>query len=83
MTATKRQFWTTGEEARLRALYPDTPMVALRSILQRTESAIYTRAKVLGLKRSDAFLTGEHSGRLHAGSPQGVATRFKRKAMSE
>lgn len=77
MNASKRQFWTTGDEARLRALYPDTPMPALKCILQRTESAIYTRAKVLGLKRSAAFLTGEHSGRLRSGSTLGAATWFK------
>lgn len=73
-------FWTTQEEARLCALYPNTPMAALVSLFGRSATAIYTRARVLGIKRSAEFLSGEHAGRLRSGNSRGQATRFKAKA---
>lgn len=73
-------FWTTQEEVRLRALYPDTPMPALLAVFGRSRTAITTRARVLGIKRSAAFLSGEHSGRLCPGHGRGRATQFKAKA---
>lgn len=74
----RRGAWTTGEESRLRSLYPNTPIAQLVSILNRPVSAIYGKAKHLGLKRSDEFKASEHSGRLRAKNSSGVATRFKK-----
>lgn len=74
----RRGAWTTGEESRLRSLYPNTPMAQLMSVLNRPMSAIYGKAKHLGLKRSDEFKASEHSGRMRAKNNAGVATRFKK-----
>lgn len=76
-------WWTTAQEAYLRKAYPDTPMAQLVSALQRSATAIQKRAEVLGVKRSAAFLASEHGGRLRPGTTRGMATRFKRKAVSE
>jgi hypothetical protein len=77
-TNSRRRFWTTAEESRLRALYPNTPMPELMSQLDRPKAAIYGKAKDLGLKRSAEFLEGEHSGRLRRGGSQGTSTRFQK-----
>lgn len=46
-----RRPWTTGELARLREFYPNTPMVQLSSMLGRTVSSIHGKAQDLGLRR--------------------------------
>ncbi|SDJ18807.1 hypothetical protein [Pseudomonas abietaniphila] len=68
--------WTGGQEAYLRASYPDVPMVKLMAVLRRSATAIQARAKVLGLKRSAAFLAGDHGGRMRPGDARGLSTRF-------
>lgn len=73
-----KRFWTTGEELQLRGLYPNTPIAQLMGILNRPMSAIYGKAKSLGLKRSPEFKASEHSGRLRAENNPGMATRFKK-----
>ncbi len=75
---TNRRFWTTGELDRLKSLYPNTPMDDLVRLLNRPVSAIYGKAKELGVKRSADFLAGEHSGRMRAGDRRGLATRFQK-----
>ena len=77
-STTRRRFWTTAEVSRLAALYADTPMTQLQAMLGRPKSAIYGKAKELGLKRSAEFLASEHSGRLRQGHESGVATRFQK-----
>lgn len=77
--AQRRAFWTTGEETRLRNLYPDTPMSELMKIFNRPVPAIYGKAKQLGLRRSPEFQASEHSGRIRAENNPGTATRFKKK----
>lgn len=77
-TTKHRRFWTTAEVSRLAALYPDTPMIQLQEMLGRPKSAIYGKAKELGLKRSAEFLASEHSGRLRRDNNPGVATRFQK-----
>jgi hypothetical protein len=61
--ATPKVFWTTAQEAYLRAGYGDTPMGELMAVLGRPATAIQARAKVLGIKRSASFLASEHGGR--------------------
>lgn len=74
--ATPKVFWTLAQEAYLRAGYGDTPMGELTAALGRPATAIHARARVLGLKRSAAFLAGEHGGRVRSGDERGKATRF-------
>ena len=66
--------WDEGLDKLLTVLYQNTPMPKLVSILGRTERAIYSRANLLGIKRSQAFLEGEHGGRLRG--DEGKETRF-------
>lgn len=73
-----RRFWTTGELDSLKSLYPNTPMDDLARLLNRPVSAIYGKAKELGVKRSADFLAGEYSGRVRAGNRRGLATRFQK-----
>jgi hypothetical protein len=73
---TPKQFWTCPQEAYLRASYAEVPMGQLMAVLSRPATAIQARAKVLGLKRSAAFLAGEHGGRMRPGDERGRATHF-------
>jgi len=68
--------WTTREQERFKALYPDTPMPVLIELFGRADTALQTRAKVLGVRRSAAFLASEHGGRLRPGDERSRATRF-------
>ncbi len=77
-STSRRRFWTTAEVSRLQALYADTPMTQLQETFRRPKSAIYGKAKELGLKRSAEFLASEHSGRLRQGHESGIATRFQK-----
>jgi hypothetical protein len=72
-----RRFWTTGEIARLKILYPNTPMNELMALLNRPAAAITAKARDLGVKRSSAFFESEHSGRVKSGNKRGLSTRFK------
>lgn len=69
--------WTSSEEARLRALYPDTPMHHMVVIFERTDRQIYQKARSLGLRRSAEYLASPASGRMLPGSTRGGATRFR------
>jgi hypothetical protein len=60
---TSRRFWTTVELDKLKSLYPNTPMDDLVRLLNRSDRAIYAKAKELRLKRSAAYSASEHSGR--------------------
>ena len=72
-----RRHWTQPEEQLLTQLYPDTPMPALIQQLGFTASAIYQKARSLGLHRSPEYLASEHACRLRKGDNVGAATRFK------
>lgn len=45
--------WSDAAEDKLRALYATTPLPRLAFLLKRTEKAVRSRAKVLGLRRSN------------------------------
>lgn len=57
-TSNRRQ-WTQPEEQLLTQFYPDTPMPALIQRLGFTASAIYQKARSLGLRRSEQYLASE------------------------
>lgn len=58
----KRRLWTAVEDRFLRIYYPDGDTSRMAAVLGRTESAVWQRARLLGLLKSDAFLTnvGKH-----------------------
>ncbi|MEB3843481.1 HNH endonuclease signature motif containing protein [Pseudomonas guariconensis] len=72
-----RRFWTDAEVARLRALYPDTPMPDLVRTFNRPDHAIYNKAHALGLARSAEYLASEHACRLRREDSPGLEYRFK------
>lgn len=71
-----RRQWSAGEDRSLCELYPGTPMPELLRLFGGTASAIYQRARTLGVKRSDAYLASAHGCRLRQDDNPGVATRF-------
>jgi hypothetical protein len=69
-----RRFWTTAEEALLRAQYPNTPTKNLARQLRRPLSSVYQHAASLGLTKSAAYLASPAAGRTNG--RQGIGTRF-------
>lgn len=72
-----RRRWTAGEDVLLCAQFPGRPSADVARDLGRTEKAVHARAHKLGLRKSAAYLLGEHAsqrdGRL---IEAGAATRF-------
>lgn len=69
--------WSAAEEAVVRAEFPNTRTADLAGRLGRTTTAVQNFAYMLGLRKSQVFLYGQESGRLHAGEPRGVEFRFQ------
>jgi hypothetical protein len=74
-----RVYWTAADLATLTARYADTRTADLAVELGRPEAAIYSKARVLGLSKSEAFLASDKSGRVQRGkqNPAMRATQFK------
>jgi hypothetical protein len=74
-----RAHWTAAELDVLVARYADTRTADLAAELGHTETAVYQRAYKLGLKKSEAFLASENSGRIQRGKqdPGMRASQFK------
>ncbi len=70
--------WSEKDEAKLIALYPDTPMPDLIKAFGRPYWSIYNKAYLLGLKRSEAYLASEHACRLRRENNPGTGTRFQK-----
>lgn len=77
--APARQFWTAADDAILRARYPDEPAAATGRAMNRSLSAIYGRAALLGLHKSAAFMESDKSGRVQRGKQCAtmIASQFK------
>lgn len=71
--------WTPERERLLRGLYADTPAQAVAKVLGCTQQTVYSKAQQLGLRKSDAFLASQISGRIQRGrsDPRMTATQFK------
>lgn len=74
----KRRIWTPAEDEQLRLLYPDSSAATVAAWFACSTASVYSRANVLGLKKSAAFLTSSASGRIVAGSSVGADGRFKK-----
>lgn len=72
-----RQRWTTDQVDALTRLYPDTPTADIAKQLGITVERVYSKANLLGLKKSDAYLDSPAACRLRKGDGVGAATRFK------
>lgn len=71
-----RQFWTDEQIQMLKGLYPDHRAADIAPQIGRSERSIYSMAKILGIKKSEAFLMSGMAGRLDG--VRGGATRFKK-----
>ena len=76
------RIWTEEEIKILIRDYPDTKSEELAERLNRSLRAIYWRANLLGLKKSDEFLRSPECGRLYPGCGIGKETRFKKGQVS-
>lgn len=72
--------WTDEMEKLVEKRYADTPTCELAKLLGTTNSAVYWKARVLGIKKTAEFLAGSLSGRLRRGdgSNLGKPYRFKK-----
>lgn len=75
----RRHFWIPAEDRALATLYPHMRTDDIVPILGRSVSALYGRAQLLGLTKSDAYNASTLSGRMVPGfAPYGVEHRFKK-----
>lgn len=79
MNPRRRSFWSEHEIAELRKLYPDNTAKAVSLVIDKSERAIYQKAKALELRKSAAFLASAQSGRVqHARQhPNMIAARIQ------
>jgi hypothetical protein len=70
--------WLPDEDARLRALYPDTATVIVARRLGRSLSSTYQRARTLALYKSKAYLASPAACRLRRGDNVGARCRFQK-----
>jgi hypothetical protein len=68
--------WDDFEQALLVAIYPHAPTAAIARAFGLPVHVIYNKAYSLRLRKSDAYLASEISGRLQAHDTRGGATRF-------
>jgi len=72
--------WTTDMLEQLRQLYPDTKTEEVAAKLGITVRSTYHKARMCGLKKSEAFLMSDQCGRLMKGKPghgKSTGTQFK------
>lgn len=68
--------WTDAEDAVLRARFPHERSAVIAADIGRSVTAVSARGHKLGLRKSDAFLTGPESGRIRPASEVGAGYRF-------
>ena len=75
-----RRFWSPEDLSRISELYPDQPTANVARLLDRGLSGVYGMAAKLGLKKSQAFLDSDKSGRLRKGQtrPGTEQNQFKK-----
>lgn len=71
-----KRLWTAAEDAKMRALFPDTKTEDLARVIGRTYSSTCQRARKLGLKKSAAYLASPAACRLRRGDKVGAPYRF-------
>ncbi len=72
-----RRRWTADQVDALTRLYPDMPTADIAKQLGMTVERVYSKANLLGLKKSEAYLASPAACRLRKGDGVGAATRFK------
>jgi HNH endonuclease len=72
----QRRAWQQWELDVLRTQYAHTPTQKLSRSIGRSESAVYGRAAILGLKKSETYLAGPDACRLRRCDNVGASCRF-------
>lgn len=70
-----KRLWSAADDRMLRRRYPHEPTAVLALALRRSCSATSVRAKLLGLRKTAAYLASSAACRLRRGD--GVGTRFQ------
>ena len=75
-----RYVWHPDVEALFSLLYPSAATQVLANAIGISLSCAYSKAKMLGLKKSSAYLAGDLSGRIQRGrtDPRMAAGQFKK-----
>ena len=73
-----RTFWTNEQIKLLVQHYPNMPMPELIKTIGRDEKSIYSKARSIGVKRSQEYLDSPHACRLRPGDNIGKEFRFKK-----
>jgi len=69
--------WTIQDKKLITELYPDSSASHIAQILNRSIKSIYTAAREMGLKKSDAFNNSVKSGRINVLSTAAALKRFQ------
>ena len=73
-----RQFWSEQQIEILRARYPHEKTETVAAAIGRDVNSCYTKAKKLGLHKTDEYLASADACRLRQGDNVGEAFRFKK-----
>lgn len=78
-TTAPRRFWAPAELDKLTREYPERSTADLAAEFGCEISRVYAKAAELGLRKSDAFMESDRSGRIQRGrrDPRMVETQFK------
>jgi hypothetical protein len=74
----ERKTFTSAQIEHVKANYANTSTATIAKEIDRTIRSVYGLANKLNLKKSEAFLNSEFSGRLKPGSTIGLKTTFKK-----
>lgn len=72
----KRKCWSDKDLNKLIELYPNMQSIEVAKIFNCGIHRIYNKAFSLGLKKSQAYLNSEESGRMAKGDTRGLGSRF-------
>lgn len=70
--------WTADELETVRINYADFPTFLIAYLVGRSEQAVYSLARTLGLHKSEAYLAGPWACRLRRDNTAGVPYRFRK-----
>lgn len=73
-----RRPWRAEDDGQLRELYPDASTADVAKRMRRSVSAVYGRAKKLGVEKSEAYRLSPAACRLRRGDNVGAAYRFQK-----
>lgn len=69
--------WTAADDVTLIDRYPREPTSDVARDLGRTDRAVYMRAALHGLRKTEGYLASPSSGRTRHGDTRGLSARFK------